>query len=189
MISLDAELMLYHGSYAPIEEIRLEQCAPGRDFGQGFYLTTSVEQARRFVPLACRKRARNLSTDSLTHGFITSFRFTPNPGLMTHVFPEADIEWLHFVAANRRTSLFANKLRDLRHCDVIAGKVANDRTARTLQLYVSGAYGEPGSNEADAIAIATLLPNRLEDQVCFRTETGISCLTFEGSERIDFATR
>ena len=51
-------------------------------------------------------------------------------------------------------------------------KIANDRTALTLQLYTTGGYGEPGSEQADSIAITTLLPNRLEDQFCFCNEKG-----------------
>lgn len=79
------------------------------------------------------------------------------------VFPSADKNWLHFVAANRRKVLFPEIKKQYAAFDIIGGKIANDRTARTLQLYTSGGYGNPGSAEADNIAIQTLLPNRLED--------------------------
>ena len=65
-------------------------------------------------------------------------------------------------------------------------KIANDRTALTLQLYTTGGYGEPGSEQADSIAITTLLPNRLEDQFCFCNEKAIQTLEFIRSERYDF---
>lgn len=70
--------------------------------------------------------------------------------------------------------------------DIIGGKIANDRTAMTLQLYTTGAYGEPGSEQADNIAITTLLPNRLEDQFCFCNEQAIQSLEFIRSEQYDF---
>lgn len=69
--------------------------------------------------------------------------------------------------------------------DIIGGKIANDRTARTLQLYTSGGYGVPGSQAADDIAIMTLLPNRLEEQFCFCTEKAMQTLEFVRSDSYD----
>lgn len=46
---------------------------------------------------------------------------------------------------------------------IIGRKIADDQTARTLQLYTTGAYGKPGSEQADNFAITALLPNRLEN--------------------------
>ena len=43
--------LLYHGSYTAVERPSLEKCARFKDFGRGFYLTTSVEQARSFARL------------------------------------------------------------------------------------------------------------------------------------------
>lgn len=94
-------------------------------------------------------------------------------------------EWLHFVAANRRKSLFATMKQSYLSYDIIGGKIANDQTAKTLQLYTSGGYGVPGSDDADDIAIKTLLPNRLEDQFCFRNEKAIRTLQFIRSEIYD----
>ena len=62
--------------------------------------------------------------------------------------------------------------------DIIGGKVADDQTAVTLNNYVSGAYGEPGSDRADRIAIEFLEPERLKDQFCFRTPDAVASLEF-----------
>ena len=70
--------------------------------------------------------------------------------------------------------------------DIIGGKIANDRTARTLQLYITGAYGEPGTEQADNIAISMLLPNRLENQFCFCNEKAVQMLEYVRSDRYDF---
>ena len=83
---------------------------------------------------------------------------------------------------NRPAQLFPEIIGSLADADIIAGKIANDQTARTLQLYVSGAYGTPGTEQADDIAIATLLPNRLENQYCFRTASAVEVLAFAGYE-------
>lgn len=45
-------LILYHGSYCEVNEPKLEKCAKRKDFGKGFYLTTSREQAISFLKTA-----------------------------------------------------------------------------------------------------------------------------------------
>ena len=48
-------LLLYHGSYCEVPVPDLKKCAKQKDFGQGFYLTTSREQAVRFLNTAISK--------------------------------------------------------------------------------------------------------------------------------------
>ena len=48
-------MLLYHGSYTEISTVDLSKCKPGKDFGRGFYLTASFEQAQNFVPLSIKK--------------------------------------------------------------------------------------------------------------------------------------
>ena len=45
MIGLEDGMLLYHGSYVSIPDIDLNRCMGGLDFGRGFYLTSSYEQA------------------------------------------------------------------------------------------------------------------------------------------------
>ena len=45
MLELKDGFVLYHGSYCEVKEPDLDKCAKRKDFGQGFYLTTSKEQA------------------------------------------------------------------------------------------------------------------------------------------------
>lgn len=52
-----------------------------------------------------------------------------------------------------------------------------------LVAYVSGALGEIGSTETDNYCIKMLLPEKLKDQFCFKTEKAIACLKFVGSEK------
>ena len=64
------------------------------------------------------------------------------------------------------------------------GKIADDQTARTLQIYISGeGAGEPGTPKADKETIEKLLPNRLKDQFCFRTQDAVEHLEFIRSDR------
>lgn len=186
MLKLTDGMLLYHGSFVEISKVDLEKCKQGKDFGRGFYVTSSYEQARSFVPLSIKKQIieGNLPDDYST-GYISIFRFHLTHDINIHTFPDADKSWLHFVASNRRKNLFPSVCNLYAGFDIIGGKIANDRTARTLQLYTSGGYGVPGSQEADDIAIMTLLPNRLEDQFCFCNEKAIQTLEFVRSDTYD----
>ena len=49
MLELKDGFVLYHGSYCEVKEPNLAKCAKRKDFGQGFYLTSSKEQAESFL--------------------------------------------------------------------------------------------------------------------------------------------
>lgn len=188
-MTLQNGMLLFHGSYTEISSVDLSKCKQGKDFGRGFYLTSSYEQARSFVPLSINKQINegNLPGD-YSIGYISIFKLNLTDDVKIHTFESADKEWLHFVATNRRKSLFPTLRQNYLSYDIIGGKVANDQTARTLQLYTSGGYGVPGSDSADDIAIMTLLPNRLEDQFCFCSEKAIHTLQFVRSEIYDISS-
>lgn len=48
-------MMLYHGSYTPVQTIDLAKCATGKDFGRGFYLTADKLQAKNFIKTSLLK--------------------------------------------------------------------------------------------------------------------------------------
>lgn len=187
MLTLTDEMLLYHGSFTRVSEIDLNKCKRGKDFGRGFYVTSSYQQAQNFVPLSVNKQIKEgkLPADT-TFGYISVFKLHLNPDISVHLFNAADRDWLHFVAASRRNALFPDLREQYAGFDIIGGKIANDQTARTLQLYTTGAYGKPGSEQADSIAITLLLPNRLEDQFCFCNELALQSLEFIRSDRYDF---
>ena len=54
--------------------------------------------------------------------------------------------------------------------DIIGGKIANDATNATIVAYMSGTFGKIGTEDADRICISLLLPERLKNQYCFRTD-------------------
>ena len=68
--------------------------------------------------------------------------------------------------------------------DVIAGKIADDATNATLTAYLGEAFGPVGNKEAEEFCIKQLLPNKLKDQYCFKTEEALECLEFVRSEKI-----
>lgn len=71
---LTDNIILYHGSYCEVKIPDLELCAKYKDFGQGFYLTTSKEQARNFAKMSTRKAViSGTVSDSLKYGTISSY--------------------------------------------------------------------------------------------------------------------
>jgi hypothetical protein len=186
MIRLPADGILYHGSYTEISRIDLSRCRSGLDFGRGFYLTSSFNQACSYVPAAVRKaKRRGWLHESYPErdGRVSVFSYMPDPNLFIHIFDDADEEWLHFTACNRNHDLFPELREKYRSVDIVGGKVADDITALTLNSYVSGAFGVPGTYRADHTAIDLLEPENLKDQFCFRTEESIRSLQFVRSER------
>lgn len=186
MIRLPDDGILYHGSYIEVSQIDLSKCKYGLDFGKGFYVTSSLLQARSYVPASVRKaKRRGIISENMKEadGMVSIFKWQPNPNLFIHIFDEADEEWLHFTACNRSKELFPDLRRKYVSVDIIGGKVADDQTAITLNNYVAGTYGVPGTEKADRTTIEFLETERLKDQFCFRTIDAILSLQFVRSER------
>ena len=176
----DGEL-LYHGSYISIERIDLSKSSEGKDFGKGFYVTTDPEQARRFIRPSIRKAIRQGKiSEQQDFGFVSVFRYQTNVQLDSYAFSTTDKLWLQFVAMNRLNGHgefeSIELLRGILEKDLILGKVANDQTNETITAYLSGAYGEMDDDRAVSFAISLLRPERLTDQLCFRTERSLANL-------------
>ena len=185
MEKLKSGMLLYHGSYLEITDIKLSECSQGKDFGRGFYLTSSLEQAKSFVQLSVkRNRLIGKVGENQHFGYINVYEVMDVAKINDYYFESANLGWLHFVAGNRDLTLFAEEIQNLQGYNVIAGKIANDRTAATLQAYIDGVNGEPGDLQVDRRTIETLLPNRLEDQYCFKDENAISSLKFVKSVQV-----
>ncbi|MBO4913834.1 MAG: DUF3990 domain-containing protein [Oscillospiraceae bacterium] len=185
MITLSDNLELYHGSYTEVSVINLSKCSEGLDFGKGFYVTSSQKQAISYVPSSVRKaKRREVIPENFDEadGRISVYCFHAADDLLIHCFEDADAEWLHFAACNRSKSLFPELRKKYAAVDIIGGKVADDVTAITLNNYVAGAYGVPGTAQADRIAIELLESERLTDQFCFRTPDAIRTLAFLRSD-------
>lgn len=177
-------MTLYHGSYARVECIDLAMCRPGKDFGAGFYLTSSWNQARAFIRSSVRKaRDLGLVSNEGEDGYVSSFVFhAPKDCIPTYEFETADASWLWFIAQNRKSSsarVLRGKL-DSRVLDaeIVVGKIANDTTNRVIAAYLEGLFGPVDSEGATQLAIAQLMPDRLHDQFCFLSQRAVGCLEF-----------
>ena len=179
-------IILYHASYIEVKKVDLSLCAAGKDFGKGFYLTTDYNQAVNFVKTAVGKAIKNGIIDgNPLQGFISSFQYSKKDGVSIYEFNSAGKDWLHYVVGHRKRGYFIEELEHLQDYDIIAGKIANDDTNRVITAYMGNAYGEIGSDRADADAMQQLKPNRLSNQICFRTENSLQCLSFIESSIIN----
>lgn len=165
---------VYHGGLVRVEQIDFSLCSPGKDFGRGFYTTTSREQAERFARIKMRRAGASES-------FVSVYECQPLVALMTHRFTTPDLNWLDFVLFNRGFFDGSNPILSLcpRLPDIIIGPVANDTVGVVLGLLTNGAFGDPSSETAKAIAIAQLRTEKLFDQVFFATQAAFSTLTFK----------
>jgi hypothetical protein len=174
-------IILYHASSQIVREIDLSKCRKRNDFGQGFYVTTDKNQAEKFVKTATRKASSRLS-----FGFVNVYTFRAIDDLAIHEFPAVDEDWLHCVCTHRRAEDSTEPGHTWQKYDIIAGKIANDDTMTVINIYLSGGYGEYGTAEAVATAIRLLKPERLKDQLCFRTMRAISGLRYDQSFEVKF---
>ena len=176
--------ILYHGSLCSVQTPDLRKCARYKDFGQGFYLTTDKGQAESFAKISTQKAVENGVVASQRFGVVSAFRYNGNARLNIKIYEAADSAWLHCVVAHRKKDVFGEVLEDCSNYDVIGGKIANDATNSTIVTYMANAFGEVGSASADDICIRLLLPERLKNQYCFKSNAALNQLSFMGSERV-----
>lgn len=185
MQKLTDGMLLYHGSYCEVRDPVPNLGAKYKDFGQGFYLTSSPKQARNFIRASVKKAFfSGQAKKEQTFGFVSTFRFLEKMKLDVQYFQAADTEWLHCIVAHRMKNSFPEIVERMKEYDVIAGKIANDATNATIAAYIASAYGTIGTRTADNMCISLLLPERLQDQFCFRTEASLECIEFVESEKI-----
>ncbi|MBO5731236.1 MAG: DUF3990 domain-containing protein [Treponema sp.] len=178
-------VLLYHASYTAVENIDLSLCADGKDFGKGFYVTTDYNQAYKFVKTSILKAVKNgIKIENKTVGYISIYEFKQNQDLSIFEFAEADKQWLHCVAKHRKNTLLDNFSYNWNVYDIIVGKIANDTTNQVLTAYINGLYGEVGSDLADETAVRLLLPNKLANQLCFKSAKSLTSLVFKESREV-----
>ncbi len=151
-------MKLYHGSNVKVEQPRLIMSDRKLDFGEGFYLTSSYEQAERWAELTTKRRKKG-------HPIISVYEVDEVvlQALNILKFESPTVEWLRFVSAHRKGTAVNEQY------DIVIGPVANDRTMPIISLYFAGIYTEEE-------AIKRLLPQKLKDQYTFKTESALALL-------------
>lgn len=157
-------MRLYHGALERVEHPRIlpRELYRPLDFGTGFYTTTDLEQAKRWV----RNRLRHFKKAGCGYVSVYDFDESEAQSLNIKKFDGVCLEWLRFISANR---LRYNVAHDF---DIVMGPVANDRVYTVLTLYEGGYYDEN-------VAMEKMKGYRLADQYLFHTQRAIALLKYE----------
>ena len=157
-------MTLYHGSLEIVEKPQILQANRPLDFGTGFYTTTSLQQARRWVKLRMEQSQASV-------GFINIYEYSPKRDLRTRLFRSANEAWVGFVHANRT-------IQDYNHdYDTVTGPVANDNVYLSFNLYESGIITKRE-------LIRRLKTYKLVDQLLFHTERSLNTLEYVGNREV-----
>ena len=153
---METKLILYHGSNKNFDDIDLLHSKDKRDFGRGFYTTTLHEQAEDWAKaLFDRYKGDGI--------YVYEMELELASNLLVKRYEGLSEEWLLMVKKNRT-------LGGIQHnFDIVQGPVANDKTARTIALYIAGIIN---TDEA----IERLKINKVNDQVSLHTPAALSNL-------------
>lgn len=152
--------ILYHGGSHVIETPEIREPNRTLDFGKGFYVTSSQNQAERWVRSHLKGR--------FEIGYVNSYEFdleSVPSDFKVKVFENANEEWIDFVLDNRLTKDFAHDY------DIVSGPVANDNVYTQITLFEGGIISKE-------ILINELKTYKLVDQYLFHTERALEHLNY-----------
>ena len=156
-------MILFHGSYMPIENPHISFSRNNVDFGKGFYTTPIWEQAVSWAARFKRRHGQSV-VSSYEIDMATLAKKIPILNFEAHTE-----EWLDFIVACRCGEHAGDY-------GIVIGGVANDRVFDTIQLYFDGLIDKGES-------IKRLKYDKPNLQYCFRSQNIIdSHLKFIKSE-------
>lgn len=168
--------LLYHGSPFVVKhpEIIIEPTRR-KDFGDGFYCTTSYTQAEKWTKAKLRKANKE-------SGYVNIFHLSSEyENLNILDFGEhPSIPWLDFIISGRTKSNFEHGY------DIVKGPVANDDAFAEIEAFV--AEGD-FSTEKKHELIQRLKPYKLRDQILFHTDRSLQVINFLDANRVTIAKK
>lgn len=155
-------MILYHGSDVVVDNPKLIKANRTLDFGNGFYTTTSEEQACKWASI---KKNREQSKNGIINIYEINDKILNDETLKVLKFTGASEAWLNFVIDNRL------KLNYKHDFDIVKGPVADDRVYACLNAF-ENKFMDIKS------AIKELRTYKLADQISFHTEKSITLLKY-----------
>lgn len=122
-------MKVYHGSNMEVTKPDIVHSYKALDFGQGFYVTTVIEQANRWA-----KRKTQMKETGIPIVTVYEMPDTLPDHFKVKTFSEDLNEWIDFVCKCRDES------DDYLKYDIIKGKVANDKVFRVVSMYHRGIW-------------------------------------------------
>lgn len=124
-------MKLYHGSDVVVNVPDLTKTKPFKDFGQGFYLSASRQQAQE---LAEQKALQTLDGKPVVNTFLFDEKVMTSGELKVLTFDDYTEEWAQFILDNRNPKL-QHPIHDY---DIVYGPIADDGVAYQLRRYQRG---------------------------------------------------
>lgn len=150
-------MILYHTSYAVVENPDVLHSRDYLDFGKGFYLTHLREQGERYGMRFIRRGKESWLN-------VYNFDFSETDWRILK-FDSYDKEWLDFVSKCR------NGL-DKSDYDMVIGGIADDKVIKTIDRYYNGELSEFET-------LGLLKYERPNVQYCIRTQEMLDkCLQY-----------
>lgn len=150
----DIRTVLYHGTVSEIGKVDVKAGRNRKDFGQGFYMSVTRQQAVGMMHKKYReaiRRSRNKNANSFSENlYEIQLDGEQLKELNIKCFDEASMEWLDFVLLCREQGGMPHDY------DLVIGATADDDTALCLKAYEEGLYGKKGSLEARQILLRNL---------------------------------
>jgi hypothetical protein len=124
-------MKLYHGSNVSIDKVDLSKSKTGKDFGFGFYLSPTFQQAKE---LSERKTMQIGEGKAQVTVFDFDESYLSDSNLNVLRYDSYSREWAEFIMLNRsnRTHIQAHNY------DIVIGPIANDAVGIQMRKYVSG---------------------------------------------------
>lgn len=160
-------MRIYHGSIEKVEFPEIRESNRTLDYGQGFYTTTSYEQAEAWV-------RRRMNEKRTSRGYVCVYELNEAEleSLKTLIFEQPTEEWVDFVMKNRTQRGYVHEF------DIVYGPVANDRVYAAFALYEGGLINKQA-------LITELKAYKLVDQYLFHTEKALQALTFIEAKEVE----
>lgn len=157
-------ISLYHGTTIFFTRPSLDKAKPYKDFGKGFYLTTSFSQTKKWA-------VRNLSlNDRKSVGYVYKYGFDLDDAKLLNCLDllSYDETWVNTI------SWYRNNLETNIEFDLIYDRMADGRYREltdVLQRYDRGL-----AEVADVLDVARFNKKTGNDQYCFKTKKALACL-------------
>ena len=177
-MSLIAKTIVYHGSTSILDRIEVDRGKPYKDFGRGFYVTKSRVHATNIAKRNKRIEKERYGKTCEAYLYTYEMNMKGLSGFRVKEFKVADIEWVQFVLANRKTR---NRTHDY---DVVIGPTANDDTMVVINAYLDGLYGDIGDDDTLRTLLRNIEAENLPGQIYFSSDEAAGLLIPKGQVEI-----
>lgn len=125
-------MKLYHGSNIVVDNPEITKGKPYKDFGQGFYLSDTIEQAKEMAQRVVERIGAGQTPVVSTFEFDESVM--TDGSLKVKCFETYTEEWAEFVMRNRDRKT----PQPYHDYDIVYGPIADDGVVRQMRRYEMG---------------------------------------------------